>query len=388
MASNPMQRKARNSFLMGVVLTLIIAACIIGFLYMQMNKYKKDLQTEQSLKTTVYVLNQDVKSGQTITADMFTTAKVSTSGVPTNATGDINALLGAYSLCDKEGNNIYTKTAGDGKEASLYMLDGDKQIDIYREEGTTDKYYKMNGSQKEYIETAEKPIIAKVDLKAKTVITSSMLARSDEMTTNDLRKQEYNMIVLPMDLMTGDYVDIRLMLPNGQDYIVISKKEIEVPIVDGTSYSVDTIWMNLTEDEILTMANAIVEAYMIDGSKLYATKYTDAGMQETAIATYIPSNEVINLMNSDTNIQTTAKNALAERYSKVRDRRNDIEGQMDETSKDKVPSGMNESIQSTQEERKTYLQSLMSGTATTTPGTGAGATTGATGTTSGAGTTK
>ena len=387
MASNPMQRKARNSFLMGVVLTLIIAACIIGFLYMQMNKYKKDLQTEQSLKTTVYVLNQDVKSGQTITADMFTTAKVSTSGVPTNATGDINALLGAYSLCDKEGNNIYTKTAGDGKEASLYMLDGDKQIDIYREEGTTDKYYKMNGSQKEYIETAEKPIIAKVDLKAKTVITSSMLARTDEMTTNDLRKQEYNMIVLPMDLMTGDYVDIRLMLPNGQDYIVISKKEIEVPIVDGTSYSVDTIWMNLTEDEILTMANAIVEAYMIDGSKLYATKYTDAGMQETAIATYIPSNEVINLMNSDTNIQTTAKNALAERYSKVRDRRNDIEGQMDETSKDKVPSGMNESIQSTQEERKTYLQSLMSGTATTTSGAGTGAT-GTTGTTSGAGTTK
>ena len=387
MASNPMQRKARNSFLMGVVLTLIIAACIIGFLYMQMNKYKKDLQTEQSLKTTVYVLNQDVKSGQTITADMFTTAKVSTSGVPTNATGDINALLGAYSLCDKEGNNIYTKTAGDGKEASLYMLDGEKQIDIYREEGTTDKYYKMNGSQKEYIETAEKPIIAKVDLKAKTVITSSMLARTDEMTTNDLRKQEYNMIVLPMDLMTGDYVDIRLMLPNGQDYIVISKKEIEVPIVDGTSYSVDTIWMNLTEDEILTMANAIVEAYMIDGSKLYATKYTDAGMQETAIATYIPSNEVINLMNSDTNIQTTAKNALAERYSKVRDRRNDIEGQMDETSKDKVPSGMNESIQSTQEERKTYLQSLMSGTATTTSGAGTGAT-GTTGTTSGAGTTK
>ena len=145
--------------------------------------------------------------------------------------------------------------------------------------------------------------------------------------------------------------------------------------------------MNLTEDEILTMANAIVEAYMIDGSKLYATKYTDAGMQETAIATYIPSNEVINLMNSDTNIQTTAKNALAERYSKVRDRRNDIEGQMDETSKDKVPSGMNESIQSTQEERKTYLQSLMSGTATTTSGAGTGAT-GTTGTTSGAGTTK
>ena len=32
MASNPMQRKARNSFLLGVFITMIIAAIVIAYL--------------------------------------------------------------------------------------------------------------------------------------------------------------------------------------------------------------------------------------------------------------------------------------------------------------------------------------------------------------------
>ena len=35
MATNPMQRKARNSFLLGVVITLVIAGLIIAFLILQ-----------------------------------------------------------------------------------------------------------------------------------------------------------------------------------------------------------------------------------------------------------------------------------------------------------------------------------------------------------------
>ena len=43
MASNPMQRKARNSFLLGMVVMLLITGVIIGFLFMQlMNKNKKE----------------------------------------------------------------------------------------------------------------------------------------------------------------------------------------------------------------------------------------------------------------------------------------------------------------------------------------------------------
>ncbi len=43
MATNPMQRKARNSFLLGMLVTLVITGAIIALLFMQlMNKTKKE----------------------------------------------------------------------------------------------------------------------------------------------------------------------------------------------------------------------------------------------------------------------------------------------------------------------------------------------------------
>ena len=48
----------------------------------------------------------------------------------------------------------------------------------------------------------------------------------DIKTLDDLRKQEYNMLVLPSQLATGEYIDIRLALPTGQDYVVLGKKKV------------------------------------------------------------------------------------------------------------------------------------------------------------------
>ena len=76
MATNPMQRKARNSFLLGMLVMLLIAGVIIALLLMQlMNKIKEE---KENLANSVnaYVLNQDVKSGQVITTDMLTLTTV------------------------------------------------------------------------------------------------------------------------------------------------------------------------------------------------------------------------------------------------------------------------------------------------------------------------
>ena len=42
MAMNPMQRKSRNSFLLGMVLTLLITSVIIAFLFLQVTKLKQE----------------------------------------------------------------------------------------------------------------------------------------------------------------------------------------------------------------------------------------------------------------------------------------------------------------------------------------------------------
>ena len=40
MATNPMQRKARNSFLLGIIVTLIITGVVIALLMLQLKNYK------------------------------------------------------------------------------------------------------------------------------------------------------------------------------------------------------------------------------------------------------------------------------------------------------------------------------------------------------------
>ena len=153
-------------------------------------------------------------------------------------------------------------------------------------------------------------------MKKNTIITTELLTKGDDTIANDVRRQEYNSFVLPMDLTTGDYVDLRLMLPTGQDYIVIAKKEVEIPVVGG-SESTDTVWLKVGEDEILTISSAIVDAFRIPGSKLYMTKYTEAGMQKAATPTYIATAETINLMAKDPNILARASEELNKRYNQL-----------------------------------------------------------------------
>mgnify|MGYP000389941712 FL=1 len=50
MASNPMQRKARNSFLLGIVVTLLITGAVIAFLILQLKNYKDKEAEEKACK--------------------------------------------------------------------------------------------------------------------------------------------------------------------------------------------------------------------------------------------------------------------------------------------------------------------------------------------------
>ena len=363
MAANPMKRQARNSFLLGVLVTILIAGVIIAFLFLQMNNLNKELKQQKESSKKVFILNQNVKSGQTLTPSMFISKEIPSDAVPADATSDVTQLIAQYSLCDTSGNDIYTDADG-----NLYMLRNNNKVTVYKDNATGVFYTQENGNRTT-IETTQKDIVAKTDMRKNTVITSSLIARSDHINSADVREQEYNMIVLPIDLTTGEYVDIRLQLPTGQDYIVVSKKEVTVPDVAG-SYLADTIKVKLAEEETLALSSAIIEAYKMNGSKLYATKYVEAGIQETAIPTYVVNNDVANLIESDPNIVTEAKNALRARYtannSALMNLRNQYINSALSTygNNDNVPTKMQESIVSTKEKRQEYLQSL-GGTAPT-----------------------
>ena len=366
MATNPMQRKARNSFLLGMLVMLLISGIIIALLFMQLMSKIQEENEELSNSVKAYVLNQNVKSGQVITTDMLTLQTVNRTLVPSNATSDIS-LIENYALQDKEGNDIYTKYTNN--EPHLYITIDGNEYEVEQEE-QTENYFITRNNNKEYLELNSVPLVAKVNMNANTLITTELLSKGDNVVQDDVRKQEYNMVVLPIDLTTGDYIDIRLMLPSGQDYIVVSKKEVEIPVIGGVD-SEDTIWVNLSEDEILHMSCAIIDAYQINGAKLYATKYTEPGMQVAATPTYPINESTSRLLENDPNILERAMQELSARYNENNSAtlRNDyinsaINAQGDQTQTN-LKTNMQESITNSQNSRKEYLDSL-SAAATTT----------------------
>ena len=361
MAINPMQRKARNSFLLGMLLMLVIAGAVVALLIVQLKNYRDKELEEQRASVNIAVLNQDVKSGQVITADMLDTQTVNRNYIPENAIGDA-ATLDNYNLQDKEGNMVTTRYNEDDDTFELYITIDNKEHRLEQEE-ETGNYFITRNNEKEYIELNSVPVVAKVDMSKNTILTRELVAKADNISSDDVRKQEYNMIVLPTQIETGDYIDIRLSLPSGQDYIVVSKKEVTIPDVAGVP-SEDTIWVNLSEAEIIMLNNAIVEAYRIDGAKLYANIYTDPGMQTAAITTYTPSREVAELINDNPNIIDRAKSELSSRYNA--NQRNNVINQAiqnnAENGDENVSSAVEEEITTTKENRKDYLDGLSAGT--------------------------
>ena len=115
-------------------------------------------------------------------------------------------------------------------------------------------------------------LTAKYNIAAKVPITGDMV--SSDIIASDVREVEINTVLMPSDLVEGDTVDIRIMYPNGTDYIVLAQKTID-KIYDTT------FWCKLSEDEIQLLNSAVVDSFLNSGSKLYALRY--AGYIETLI---------------------------------------------------------------------------------------------------------
>lgn len=305
---NPLERKARNSFIKGLVVAGLIGLIGIIVLVIILVQMKGEEQARIDAQKNVYVLKTSVQSGTVITQDMFTQVKADANVAPTDAVTASSYSSIAY---DEEGNEL--------------------------------------------------EVVAKIDIAANTIVTTNMITTSDNINTDDVRKEEYNMISLPSDLETGDTVDVRLRMPDGTNYIVVSKKKVTV-LDQGGIPSVNTISLDLSEGEILMMSNAIVEAYMMEGSRLYITRYVEPGMQAGAITTYVPSAEVQNLINNDPNVVAQAKQELLTRFNNYTGNRNNVTDELNTMDADEradaVATGTSSEISDAQDARQSYLDSM------------------------------
>ncbi len=310
MAMNPMQRKANNSFLLGILITLLITGIIIAFLIFQISNLNKEMKDIEAEKVSAYVVADTIKSGETLDESKLVFGEITLGGVDTS---NLVTTLNMETVLDP--------TTGD-------------EIDVYTQK-------------------------AKVDLNPGTILTNDLLYE-DEALTSDVRTQEYNVIIPQSQLQTGEYIDVRLRLPDGQDLIVVSHKQVTVPEFEDGTLSTNNILMDLTEEEILMMSCAIVESYQMQGSMLYATKYVEPGIQEAATPTYLPNDVTITLIHNDPNIVQEAKNELITRYNENSDTiRPGINNAVNnEDAADNVVDKTEEEITGLQEQREQYIESI------------------------------
>lgn len=139
---------------------------------------------------------------------------------------------------------------------------------------------------------------------------------SEEKIQHDIRREEFNMFLLQSNLKKDEFIDLRIMYPNGEDFIVLAKKKIR-----DINLSQNTIWCWLDEREILTVSSAIVDAYINKGTKLYVVTYVEPSSQKDAIPTYPANVDVMRLMASDPNIVDKAKLFLSEQVRVALDAR-------------------------------------------------------------------
>lgn len=272
---------------------------------MILTKQSKAKEKEEGTLTYVYKLKSDVGAGHEITSANVESVMVTSKAVPNDA----------FASKTKSSNSK-------GKET------------------WTDKGFP--GGYK-----------AKVNLKAGTILSAGLVYEGEELTS-DVRYVEYNMLALPTTVTEGEFVDIRLKLSNGQDLIVVSKKEIK-------SILGATIGLELSEGEILMMESAIVEAYVMSASKLYVTQYVEPGIQEAAKNTYVPTQAVQALIAADGNIVDTAKEALTREFSE--NKRAWVNNELSNYSgneTENIETKLKEEIENAKAAREAYLSGLTS----------------------------
>lgn len=158
-------------------------------------------------------------------------------------------------------------------------------------------------------------LYSKVAITPGTPITKDMVM--SEKIVDSMREVDISGNRWPIGLKEGDYVDLRITYPRGEDFIVLSHKRV-------MSITNQTLKVHMTEEEQHLYQAALVDFYLSRGygSDLYLTKYIEPGIQgEAAVYYSVPSN-IEAAVRKDPNIvdmaQVTVEGALRDMINAAR----------------------------------------------------------------------
>lgn len=143
----------------------------------------------------------------------------------------------------------------------------------------------------------------KIAINRGTILTQDLIM--EEFNTSLERYQlDIPVSYFPVGLFQGDYIDIRMALPNGEIYIVMEHKKVQMLQEESKVLTV-----NVSEEEswVWQAALADIATYGQSGAVLYITKYLNPGL-DTNVASYYPvQEEMSDLISINPNIEDASR---------------------------------------------------------------------------------
>lgn len=246
MSVTEFKRKSKKAYFLFGAITIFLPACLVCIvLGLKMNAFRKENHVlSKKLETQVsqkgYVLLQEIEAGEKIEDDMLTEVVLTSKKGTSIQAVSKSAIVGNY---------------------------------------------------------------AKSEFKKGTMLNPQCVYKPMEYS-EDMRVKMFDFIDLNPSLNSGNYVDIRITYPNGEDYIIANHKLVLSVAAretdDGTKEKI-SISMKVTEEEILRLTSAYVDTQCYAGARIYAISYLDE-FQQPGTVNYPVNMDVFQLLGWNPNL--------------------------------------------------------------------------------------
>lgn len=146
--------------------------------------------------------------------------------------------------------------------------------------------------------------VYKVNVTGSTILSRDMV--SDVVIEDDMRYLDVVTHYNPIGIEPDSYVDIRISMPMGEDYIAMSHKKVE-QINSGIMKLV------VTEEDIMTYNSMLVDALLYPGTQIYSVEYVEGGVQPEAETFYPMSKQSIAIAQKNPNLMSAIKEDILTR---------------------------------------------------------------------------
>lgn len=197
--------------------------------------------------------------------------------------------------------------------------------------------------------------VFKIGVNAGTPLMANMTM--EEVLDDDMRDRDITLDRVTVGLRVGDYIDIRITMPYGDEYIVIPHKRVY-------AINENTIKLYLSEYEWALYQGAMIDYYLNEsyGCTIYADRYIEPGLQNAAIAYYAPPSNIAAMIAKNPNIlddvrelalknSTSWRNAIDELFVIFRDEEDTVDADAA-----KFAAGRQEFNQAVEDDRKSLAE--------------------------------